>query len=392
MIDVRSAGFIKNGFLDSWLKYCEPFEFPESYALFALLGCASIAIDGRVLVNPTSEPCVKTNTYTLLIGPSGARKSTAARHAVWLLAEAVPEAPVLPRSFTVEIAKLRLAKKSLETGKGDGLILADEFSDLVAGAKYKEGATKFFTDIWDCPPVYSHDTVAHDYVEIVAPYIVGLWCSAPDWIYSIAPEQLAGGFLRRVLGVVEYGARRRNDDPKRNMALFQALAKRMHETLGLAAFDEGTAMRLDASAIAAKKTWYHEALPKYHKFGEKEGHFASCMEAHALKLAAGIHLLEGGDPKWLTAISLETAQKLVEVIVPNLFSWYSGLAPTPFARLKASIVRTLNGAEGEMSEWRLAKAVQGATGAKPAEYIVALEALAGEAQVVREGGKVKCRT
>lgn len=392
MIDVRSAGFVKGGFIDSWMKYAEPFEFPESYGVFALLACASAAINGRILVNPGSEPAVMTNTYTLLVGPSGARKGTAMKHAVWLLADALPkDVDVLPRSFTVEICKLRLAAKSQEKGKGPGMILADEFSDLV-GAKYKEGITRFFTDIWDCPPVYPFDTVAHDYNEIIAPYITGLWCSSPDWIYTLDPKLFSGGFWRRVLGVVEHGPKGRNPKPARNMALFAALSRRFYEVLRPAAFDDGTWMKLTPEAQEVKREWYEEVVPQYHNRGEVEGHFASCMEAHALKLAAGVHVLEGGDPKALDAPALRVAHRLLEAIVEPLFQWYAGMAPTPFARLKAAVLRVLQGAGGEMSVWALAKAVKAATGVKEAEYVGALEELARDRMVEVEGGKVRCRT
>src|SRR5947208_2705260 len=77
------------GFIDRWLQFCEPFEFPDSFAIFSLLACASAAIDRRIRVNPGNEPSPYPALYVVLYGPSGVKKGGAIKYATWLFSKAV---------------------------------------------------------------------------------------------------------------------------------------------------------------------------------------------------------------------------------------------------------------------------------------------------------------
>lgn len=373
------------GFLDGWLRHSEPFEYPDAFPLYALFAVTAAAINGRIQVNPEGEPCVFTNTYVVLYGGSGSRKSTAIRHAKWLLSEAVEEAPILPQSFTMESLISRLARDSDLNEKGAGLILSDELSDLIGGAEYKMQNTKFLTDIWDCPGVWMRETQSHGQEVINNPYVSLLAASAPDWLEETDPAALAGGFLRRVLIVVEYGPKCKNSKPVRDMTLFAALVKVFRERIGPDAFG-ASYMVLTPEAHDVMGEWYDKVVDPIRRSGnEREAQFASCMQAHALKMGAIASMLEGGSPTLLEADKIRIGQSLVQALVPGVFHAYRSLVPSAFARLRASIIRTIRLSGGRIEANDLARKVTDSAGVKTKELNEAFGSLLRDGRLRKDG-------
>ena len=133
MIDVASH-LKPGGVLKRWLDFAEPFEFPDSFALFSLLGMVSAAVNRRILVNPDSEPSFRTNLYVVLFGPSGVRKGPPLRYASEVLGEGCASTPLLPSSQTVEFLRSYLSQQSTHDGKSGGLVFNEEFT-LMIGQK-----------------------------------------------------------------------------------------------------------------------------------------------------------------------------------------------------------------------------------------------------------------
>ncbi len=365
LIDVGKS-VQKGGFLDRWLEYSAEFEFPDSYALFSLLAVASAAVNGRILINPDSEPSPLPNLFVVLYGPSGSRKGSAIRQALWLLGEAVPDTPVLPDDFTMEALGSELANQSKKNEKCGGLIVQEEFADLIGGPDYALRNSKFLTKLWDARVVYTRLTHAHGAEAIKNPYVTLLGSSSPDWLEKTDPRTLAGGFLRRLLMVVEYGAKRQNASPKRNEQLFGGLAKAFGTRLGRNAFRPGR-MVLSKEAFDFMEQWYNSTVREtWRNADERAGHFASCMQAHTLKVGSLVNLLEGHGAEVMALSSLQTSSQLVESLLPSLFQAYASLVPTPYAKLRAVILRSVqNVAPNGLSAAALDKAVVQAAGVKP---------------------------
>ena len=380
----------EGGFLGGWLEFAKEFEAPDSYFLYSLLAAAACAINRRVLVNPGSEPEVYTNLHVLLIGPSGSRKASM-KWALRLLGQAVPDAPVLPSSFSMESLCSRLAKESEEIGKGSGLIVSQEFARLIGGSEYAERNLGFLCEIWDCPDIYTRETFAHGYEELHNAYVSVLGAVQPDWLEDLDNKVLKSGPLRRILGVVEYGVKQHNYNPQPNTVIFNRLKDLFAQRLGPRAFD-GVLVRLSDQALEQKRIWYEQTIvPRWKGAGEVEGHFISCMEAQALKLATIVAFLEGGPTDTLHVGSLRVGQALVEAIVPNLFQMYAGLASGAFGKLRVAMRRTLANAGGEMDEVRFDRAVMDSTGCKPSDLVLAKRTLMEHGYLGREGGKVVTR-
>lgn len=391
MIEVRPL-LLPGGWLARWLDYCDPFEVPDSFALWSVLAVTSAAINRRVRVNHGFKPCVFTNMYVLMLGPPASKKSDALDAAVELLSDAVPDTPMLPDDFSMSAAIGELAEKSAQTQKGSGLIVAHELSDLLGGSEYRQENTRALTKLWDCPTMYTRKTRLHGNETIVNTYVTLAGASAPDWMEELDPKTLAGGFLRRLVCVCENGPKRGAARPKVQAEMREALVRVMAQRFRPGSITDGTEMRLSKAAAELNDEWYYERIVKIRgKLGEREAGFVNTMQTHALKVAAVTHLAEDLDPEVLDGPSLALGQALVEQLVSGTFALYASLTGTPFARLRAAVMRTLRSAEGEMPMRELGKAVRQATGVRPEDVNAVMVSLLDDGEVEHVGGRVKVR-
>jgi len=385
-IDVRST-IPLGGFIEDWLRLTEPFEYPYSYGLFALLTMASCAVDGRIDINPDHEPNPKPNLYTILYGPSGFGKSTALWHGVDMLGKAMPDAPVLPETFTMESLVGLLAEKSKQPdeehpermGRAPGLIIAEEMSTLLGGADYRLENSKALSKLYDCRPVTRNLTRAHGDEVIKKPYIVLGGCSTPEWIESLDPRALTGGLWRRILMVSEWMPKCEASKPKLNSVLMNRLAAIFASRFSLERIP-ASFMRLDEEAEKVNDTWYHSILRKRRAAvrTEREGFFVKSLQTHIYKVGALVHLLEGGKPDVLPAAALVSGQKIIDSILPGTFQAYASLVPGPFARLKAVVVRQMLAQPGKILGIKLDSLVTQDTGARRRDAVEARNNLIDE--------------
>lgn len=390
-IDVRSA-IPRGGFLEAWLDLTEPFEYPESYALFSLLVMASCAVDGRVLINPNHEPSPMTNLFVLLYGPSGFGKSTALWHGVDLLKRAQPEAPLLPENFTMESLIGLLAEKSKEPshehpdrmGRAPGLIIAEEMSTLLGGADYRLENSKALSKLYDCRAVMRNLTRAHGDETIKFPYVVLGGCSTPEWIEMLDPRSLSGGLWRRILVVSEWQPKHEAPNPKWDTVKLSYLAEIFSTRFNPARIGS-PCMELTPEAHRLNESWYKSTLRGYRNrpSSEREGFYIKSMQTHVYKVGALLHLIEGGDPLVLPASALEAGQKLVETLTPGTFQVYSTLVPTPFARLKATVIRVALSVPEPLDGMGLDRAVGRDCHARPRDITEARCALHNEGALIK---------
>lgn len=384
----------RGGLIEDWLRFTEPFEFPRSYALLSLLAVGSCAIEGRVLVNPDTQPSPFTNLYVVLYGPSGSRKGAAMEYARELLARALPEAPILPSSGTMQGLIDELAEKTEIMGRSPGMIYSEEFSDFIGGADYLERNSMILTQLYDCRGEWTERTRKHQKIIVKNPYVVILGASNPDWFENVNPKLMTGGFLRRLLLVVENGPRQESHAPVVNTVLFNAMADRFRARFEPGAF-KGTTMRMTPTAHELDKKWYADVVGGLRKRirSEREAHFVNTMQEHAIKIGAVLELLERvpgmGSAEWLGAEALRCGQTIVMRLLPGIFQSYQSLAGTPIARLRAACVRVVRTFDA-LTIIEVIRAVKDDTGAKAKDVAEALEDALADGRLVRgEDGKIR---
>lgn len=346
MIDVLSC-LPERSLLRDWLRYHEAFESPPSYYLFALLTVAGAAIEGSLLVNPDSEPEVRTNLYTLLYGPSGVRKGRPVRQALRLLHDAAPDTRLIPASFSVEYLRHYLAEQSFEADKSGGLLANEEFTEVIGTKDYQRDSLFFLSKLWDCPVVSPHGTLARKLEIIRNPYLSILSASNPSWIEQAPAGTLEGGALRRLLIVAEWRPRSLVEaSPKRGEeSLYLDISERAKVRLGVAAERE-RGMPLSRAARARADAWYIGLAERRGLASEQEGFFLNSAQAQMYKLAAIVHVLEGGSPAELDEPAVAVGIALTEALMGPMFQVYAGLVPTIYARHRASVMRIV-GSGGE---------------------------------------------
>jgi len=391
-IDIRSA-LKGHEFVKEWLRYIEPFEYPDSFSVFGLLAMAACAVDKRILINSGSKPETWTNIYVLLYGPSGTRKSEALLDAFDLLACAFPEANVYPMNFTMEALRNRMHKDSEEFGRASGLICTEELSTLLGGRDYLLNNSLFLGKIWDGRPSETFLTIAHQEQNIKNSYATLGACATPEAFGDLDPRGLSAGFLRRIMIVSEKQPKRESDLPEINSRLFNTiLVPRFRDRFEPSKIDpKGVMMQLSPDAKALNKEWYHGELREMRKthVGPREGHFIGTVQVHAFKIAALLHLLDGGDPQELSAGSLKRGFDVVGTILPGTFEAYNALVPSFFARVCMVTRRIVAG--GPIQEGLLDAAVKAEIGATPDQTGAARVSLLADGILSRDGGTIRIR-
>lgn len=391
-IDITDC-YPQGGLIDEWLTFTAPFEFPRSYALLSLLAVASCAIEGRVLVNPGTQPSPFTNLYVVLYGPSGSRKGAAMEYARELLARALPDAPILPSSGTMQGLIDELAEKTEHLGRAPGMIYSEEFSDFIGGADYLERNSMILTQLYDCRGEWTERTRKHKKIVVKNPYVVILGASNPDWFENVNPRLLTGGFLRRLLLVVEYGPRQESHAPVVNTVRFNRIADLFRARFGDL---KGMVMPLTDEAKELDRRWYAETVGRLRRTvrSEREAHFVNTMQEHAIKLGAVTALLARVDKvESLDAEALRCGQTLVMRLLPGIFGAYQSLAGTPQARLRSACVRVVRMFDGGLTILDVIRAVKDDTGARAKDVAEALEDALADGKLIRDNeGKIRCRT
>lgn len=390
----------RDGYIASWLDYTANFEYPECYAAFSLLVAASAAINGRITINAGYKPETMPNLYVVLYGPSGARKSEALLDAaIHLMAEAVPETPILPMNSTPEGLRHRLVADSrcegvknelrcqndYHHGAARGLMLSEEFVSLVGGAEYQAGAARFLSKMWDTPrPFETFSTIAHGEEVIRNRYIVVGTCTTPKDFHMINFDALEGGLLRRLLIVQSFEPIKESPRPHINYPRLRELQKVFGDRLGHGAFAD-QAMSLSPAAAEVNERWYTTTLRRYRERarGEKAGKFVNSVQVHAFKIAAILELLEGGRPSVMQPESLRAAFGIVSDLLPGTFQAYEGMVPTALARLKTVVFESVAAARDGVSDLDIDVQVGAEMGVEGEAVSRARKALLAERKLLR---------
>ena len=180
---------------------------------------------------------------------------------------------------------------------------------------------------------------------------------------------------------MEYAPKR--DDatsPHKDALLLKRITEMMKARLGRRAFG-AVDMILTPAAQMVMDEWYRGRVRELRKSADvRLGYFASCLQAHALKIAAVLHVLEGGLPHLLDGDSMREGQALVESLIPGTAQLYASLVPTPYAKMRAGIMRVVGGCgvDGTLAQ-DLDRMVIAAQGVRPRDVAEARVAM------VREG-------
>lgn len=294
-------------------------EAPVSYHVFSLLAMAGALLECRVWLNWEYDNYVP-NLYVCLVGPQGARKSTAAKGARNLLLQVDPGHPMGDPIISKEsiITQLSSPEAKMSYQWGDKTFVYEPVTLVVTELKNSLAINPFSLVDW-LTHVYegentSSKTVKRGREEVAHPVITLLACETTDWLVDkLRCSLISGGFSRRMLFVVEdkYGERIAN--PKIPPGGHEALARVRKRMENLKSLTGEVVM-----AKPARKWfdhWYETVQAPNHKMGRA---WYTSKHVQLVKLAMILAALDDGERK-VELRHLKQALCLLDATEPGMF-------------------------------------------------------------------------
>lgn len=265
-------------------------ESPAQYHAFSFLTVVSAAIERRAMFN-LSGICIFPNLYTILVGPSGARKDSAIDYAISMVDESVGGLNILAGEGSQQGYAEQLSAREGVTGNASGLITADELKVLFGGDKYKAELIAWLTEWYKCSPLWSRVLRGSGELALHNIYICLLGGTTEEWLKGMPDDALAGGFLQARALVIPA-------KEKKHWKFLPGIdtneRRFISEQLTSAFSDVPLSLCLTKQAETFMREWYEHALPKLAKtFDDRMQPYFQRIHVHALKFAVIDAVLRG---------------------------------------------------------------------------------------------------
>jgi Protein of unknown function (DUF3987) len=359
-------------FLGRYLAYTRDLEPPTWFHQWTAITTFAHALGRRVFYNQAGTPIYPGQMLTLLVGPSGVKKTSAARKGYDLIRQAkgLANYPArlnpMPQRMSNESFFDCMVPKDKDGDDCDpervdcmGFLFAAEFSSIANMNSYQIEIPEILTDMYDASPgVYDPATrrmipefwnrrLRRDGtgggLKMRAPGITMLACTTPTSIRETLPPHIrTTGFLARVMVVHAERTDRPANPCSGEEPWRYALRDKLARMLAKATEMEGEA-DFTPEARAWHDAWYKKE--GYRVRGLPEGAlvsgFAARSQSHAIRLAtvlAGIATL-GTEYRriWIMPEHIEWATKWVRRVEASLSSACGELAKDRLTRLEERV-------------------------------------------------------
>lgn len=337
---------ISDGWFLRYLEYVAESEAPTSFHFGSALTFCAAGLGRKPLLAWEARPTYP-NLYTLLIGPSGARKGSALA-----LAQGVVEPAlgmnVLPNEGTHQGYAAALKSRYDKTQIwSDGIIVVPEFSTLMKKDRHKEGLVQWLTDWYDSPDYWARALRGEEQYELYNVCLSMLGASNMAWLRTLPEDAISGGYFPRHLIFLAPGRRHWKSRPRFNPVLKAELIyslRKLHNTKipDVMAFDPATEDYLDH--------WYEiEIRKEYATTDDKQVRaWMDRKQAAALKMAMTWQLVDGGPPGHLHKEWLAKARRMVDWQDESVVSVYKSLGTSQEGEIPIDIMELLNRNGGKM--------------------------------------------
>jgi hypothetical protein len=336
----------KEGWLHDYVEWTRTTEPPTVFHFFAAATVIGVAL-GRDVYFDKGAYQVFPNLCTVIVAPTGrCRKTSACNLAVGLLNK-------VGGNVLADLQTPEAMVDGLKTSvNAVGLLYAPELAVFLGRQKYQEGMVPLLTALFDCPKEWTSKTVGKGDRTLSNVALGALWCTTLDWMQRLPPDAFGGGFMSRLLFVVQENTPRSFplppplDDVKR-----KDLVSRLSKIMKL----KGVMTWADESAKAYYIRWYNSRDAVGH--GEKQ--YAGYYERkpdHLIRLATILNAAGRQDFK-ITVADLDEALAI--------FTWMEQWLPKTFEELTSTIsgeeqqriMRILKNAGGSMDHSSLLRRV-----------------------------------
>jgi hypothetical protein len=359
-------------------------EAADEFHYLALLTVLATAF-GRNVVLHCGRP-IYPNMYTVLVGPTGDRKSTATQLAMELLGQVAPEALVLNGLGSQEGLMERMAQA--EPGRHRSLLSVDELASFLKKARRESTGSllEFVTEIFHCPDFKTHSTRSKA-IHLKLPTLSILAGSTPVWLEAaLQQEDILGGFANRFVYVT---ASPKPDNPLPARPDQQALA------------DLVTWVRRATAAPPREIGWSPGARRLWYDFyvdwrrssveaGEQVVALLRRIDLYILKFASMAAAMEG--TLEIAPAHLTSAIELGRFLAGCACRLLGDLGASSDCRLETLVHEKLEEAQGQMTRKQLRQALGGRiSGEKLDRILTAMERNGLVSQALEPAARGKTR-
>lgn len=192
-------------FYDDYTKDTEP---PPNFHAWSAMGALS-ALLGKKCYIPQGSFTVFPNTYIVLVGTPGTRK-TSAMNIAKRLVRLVEKVPIAPESSTREALidemsgnKVVASYKGRDISYWQSSAFVSELQEFLGGKHINASMVGFLTAIWD-ESIFKERTRKGGEVVIHNPFFSMLGCCTPGWMNEkLKQDVITDGFSRRTIFALE---------------------------------------------------------------------------------------------------------------------------------------------------------------------------------------------
>ena len=202
-------------FIDSYMKYTDGLEAPDSFHQWAAISMISIALRRQCWID-MGHFKVFPNMYIVLVADPGVCRKTASINPAVALYEDLTNAKISADATTREalIRALKQSESSYQTSSSEIAtqsaltIVSRELSVFLGNGDHD--LLSLLTDLYDCPNRWEYRTKNSGIDIIHNVWLSILAASTPEWLSSSIPvTAIGGGFTSRILFIVESKSRKK---------------------------------------------------------------------------------------------------------------------------------------------------------------------------------------
>jgi hypothetical protein len=314
---------------------------------------------------------VYANVYSMLIGPTGDRKSTAAELAMALLPTVAPEVLVLNGVGSQEGLMERMAGGDAAPGmQRRTLLFVDEVASLLKKSRRESSGSllEFITEVFQCPDFKTHTTRSKG-IHLERPTLSILACSTPAWLEAaLEQEDILGGFANRFVYVT---APPKPDNPLPSPPDEEALVS-LSSWIRRVAQRPPRQLTLTAPARTLWSDFYIEWRHALSQLGENASALLRRIDLYILKFACISAAME--DAWQISPTHLSAAIDLGRFLAGCTLDILGDLGAPRDCRLEGAIEKKLAAASGQMRRKQLRQALSGRiSGEKLDRMLAAME-------------------
>lgn len=312
--------------IQAYMAFTAEQQSPDEYHLWVALSTLAGTIRRRAFFD-MQYFLLYPNMYVVLVGPPGrCKKSTAMRIGRDYIRE-VPGINFSSDSTTRERLILDMAQ-TLVDGHSSMTAYSTEFASLLASSGMD--MVVFMTDIYDCPPEWSHRTKMGGTNKIKGPYLNFLGATTPDWIARSLPLDTVGiGLTSRIIFVYHDTPRIRDSFPQLS-AEQRALRDLLIKDLQTVAQINGE-YKFTPEAMALYRAWDLKRQADPNPTGDPRlaGYFER-KPMHIIKTAMLLRASKTND-LMMTTDDFELALATLEHIEPRMQRVFAAVGKNPLA-------------------------------------------------------------